>query len=112
MGRDALGHSLILIDLQIKSGQKRESGLQHLSSCSWEILVLRDCRPSRVLVYTMALSGRVISSSKLIHKRLYGYHTCRDGIMMVINIPPSQNGSRLGVSHNMKLTPSGWKSRG
>jgi hypothetical protein len=57
----------------------------------------------------MALSGRVISSSKLIHKRLYGHHTCRDDIMRVINISPNWSGSRMGVSHSMKLTPSGWK---
>jgi len=97
---------------QIKSGQKRESGLWCLSLYSWERSVLRGCRPSRVLVYTMALSGRVISSSKLIHKRLYGHHTCRSGIMRVINNAPNQRSSGLGVSHSVKLTSFGWNSRG
>jgi hypothetical protein len=112
MDHDAPGHSLILKIWQIKRGQKRESRLRHLSPCSRERLVLRDCRPSRVLVYTMALSGRVISSSKLIHKRLHGHHTCGGDIMRVINTAPRWRSSRLGVSHSVKWNSSGWNSRG
>jgi hypothetical protein len=67
MDRDAHGHSLILKIWYIKRGQKRDLGLWCLIPCSLEILVLRDYSPSRVLVYVMALSGKIISSSKLIH---------------------------------------------
>jgi hypothetical protein len=60
----------------------------------------------------MALSDRIISSSKLIHKRLYGKHTYGSDIIRVIYIAPSQRSSEMGISHNVKLTPSGWKSGG
>jgi hypothetical protein len=51
-------------------------------------LVLRDCSLVRVLVCTMAMSRKIISSSKLIHKRVCEHHTCKNVIMMVIHIDP------------------------
>jgi hypothetical protein len=86
--------------------------LRHLIPCSWEILVLMDCRTSRFLVYTMVLYGRVIPSSKQIHKRLYGNHICGSDIIRVIYSAPSHRRYRLGVSHSMKLNPSIWNPGG
>lgn len=68
--------------------------------------------PSRVLVYFMALYDRIISSSKLIHKSLYGNHIHRRVIMSVIYVAPSWRGSGLGVSHSVKLNPSWWNFGG
>jgi hypothetical protein len=36
----------------------------------------------------------------------------RSGIMRVIYISPNRRSSGMGVSHSVKLTPSGWNSRG
>jgi hypothetical protein len=66
--------------------------------------------PFRVLVCAMALSDRIISSSKLIHKRLYGHHTHGNGIIRVIYVAPTRRGSGMGVSHSVKLTSSRWDS--
>jgi hypothetical protein len=71
MDHDAPGHSLISKIWKIKQWPEKGVGVATFDAML-ERLMLRDCIPSRVLIYTMALSGRVISSSKLIHKRLWG----------------------------------------
>jgi hypothetical protein len=89
---------------QIKCGQKGETRLWHLVPSSLERLCLRNCSPSKVLASTVAMSGIVRPSSRMIHKRLVGHHSSRNVLMGVINIAPSQIGSGLGVSQSMKLT--------
>jgi hypothetical protein len=75
MDHDALGHSSILTSLEDLTWPEKGVGLRRLSPCSRERLVLRDRGPRRVLVYTMALSGRIVSSSQLIHKGCKGIIT-------------------------------------
>jgi hypothetical protein len=64
------------------------------------------------LVYTMALSGMIISSSKLIHERFYGHHNHISRMMRVIYVAPSRRNSVIRVSHIVKLNPSRWNTKG
>jgi hypothetical protein len=97
---------------QVEHGQKRETRLQNLALSSLERLCLGNRNPSRVLVRTMALSGIVRPSSRMIHKRFFGHHSSRNVLMGVIKNAPSWSGSRLGVAQGVKLTSSGCESGG